>query len=62
MKNETIKEELKKKTDIFINQSRLDILLIIDSTKSINTYLDDIRKDFIKIIEEILQKCPTSLM
>ena len=60
--NEKIGEELKKKTNIFINQSRLDFLLIIYSTNSINTYLDDIRKDFLKILEEILQKCPTSIM
>ena len=60
--NEKIKEELKKKTEIFINQSRLDILFIIDSTNSINTFLDDIKQNFSKIIDEIITKCPTSIM
>ena len=60
--NEKIKEELKKKTEKFINQSRLDILFIIDSTNSINTFLDDIQRNFLKIIDEIIAKCPTSIM
>ena len=60
--NEKIKEELKKKTEEFINQSRLDILFIIDSTNSINTFLDDIKQNFLKIIDEIITKCPTSIM
>ena len=60
--NEKIKEDLKKKTEIFINQSRLDILFIIDSTNSINTFLDDIKQNFLKIIDEIITKCPTSIM
>ena len=60
--NGKIKEELKKKTEKFINQSRLDILFIIDSTNSINTFLDDIQRNFLKIIDEIIAKCPTSIM
>jgi len=60
--NEKIKEELKKKTEKFINQSRLDILFIIDSTNSINTFLDDIKQNFLKIIDGIITKCPTSIM
>ena len=60
--NEKIKEELKKKTEKFINQSRLDILFIIDSTNSINTFLSDIKQNFLNIIDEIITKCPTSIM
>jgi len=60
--NGKIKEELKKKTEKFINQSRLDILFIIDSTNSINTFLNDIQRNFLKIIDEIIAKCPTSIM
>ena len=60
--NEKIKEELKTKTEKFINQSRLDILFIIDSTNSINTFLKDIKQNFLKIIDEIITKCPTSIM
>lgn len=60
--NEKIKEELKKRNDKFINQSRLDLLYIVDSTNSINTFLDDIKKNFLKIIDEIIKKCPTSII
>ena len=60
--NGKIKEELKKKTEKFINQSRLDILFIIDSTNSINTFLEDIKQNFLMIIDEIITKCPTSIM
>ena len=60
--NEKIKKDLKEKTKKFINQSRLDLLFIIDSTNSINTFLDDIKKDFLKIIDEIIKKCPTSIL
>ena len=60
--NEKIKEELKKKTEKFINQSRLDILFIIDSTNSINTFLSDIKQNFLNIIDEIITKCPTSIL
>jgi myosin protein heavy chain len=60
--NEKIKEELNKKTEKFINQSRLDILFIIDSTNSINTFVNDIKQNFLKIIDEIIQKCPTSIL
>ena len=37
-----------------------DILFIIDSTNSINTYLDDIKKNFNKMINQIYDNCPTS--
>ena len=60
--NEKIKKDLKEKTEKFINQSRLDILFIIDSTNSINTFLDDIKQNFLKIIDEIIKKCPTSIL
>ena len=59
-KNSIIKEQVMKKTEDFINQSRLDILFIIDSTNSINTYLDDIKKNFNKMINQIYDNCPTS--
>lgn len=59
-KNSQIQEEVMKKTEEFINQSRLDILFIIDSTNSINTYLDDIKKNFNKMIYQIYENCPTS--
>ena len=59
-KNSIIKEQVIKKTEDFINQSRLDILFIIDSTNSINTYLDDIKKNFNKMINQIYENCPTS--
>lgn len=60
--NEKIKKSLEEKTRGFINQSRLDILFIVDTTNSVNTYLEDIKKDFLKIIDEILKKCPTSII
>ena len=58
--NSIIKEQVMKKTEDFINQSRLDILFIIDSTNSINTYLDDIKTNFNKMINKIYENCPTS--
>ena len=51
-------EDLKKKTDIFISQTSFDILFIIDSTNSINIFLDDIKKNFLNIIDEIIIKHP----
>ena len=59
-KNSVIKEQVYKKTEDFINQSRLDILFIIDSTNSINTYLDEIKKNFNDMINNIYNNCPTS--
>lgn len=58
--NSIIKEEVMKRTKIFINQTRLDILFIIDTTNSINTYLDDIKNNFNYMINEIYNNCPTS--
>ena len=59
-KNSVIKEQVYKKTEDFINQSRLDILFIIDSTNSINTYLEEIKKNFNDMINKIYNNCPTS--
>ena len=59
-KNEQLKEEVMKKTDEFINQSRLDILFIIDITNSINTYLSDIKNNFTYMINSIINNCPTA--
>ncbi len=59
-KNEQLKEEVMKKTDEFINQSRLDILYIIDLTNSINTYLSDIKNNFTYMINSIIDNCPTA--
>ena len=59
-KNEQLKEEVMKKTDEFINQSRLDILYIIDITNSINTYLSDIKNNFTYMINSIIDNCPTA--
>ena len=59
-KNEQLKEEVMKKTDEFINQSRLDILYIIDITNSINTYLSDIKNNFTYMINSIINNCPTA--
>ena len=58
--NKAIQDEVYKRTKDFINQSRLDILFIIDCTNSINTYLEDIKLNFTKIIEEIKNNCPTA--
>ena len=59
-KNEQLKEEVMKKTDEFINQSRLDILYIIDITNSINTYLSDIKNNFTYMINSIIDNSPTA--
>ena len=58
--NEKIKNDVMKKTDEFINKSRLDILFIIDTTNSINTYLKDIKDNFTYMIESIVNNCPTA--
>lgn len=59
-KNNIIKEEVKKKTEEMINRTRLDILFIVDITNSINTYLDDIKNNFIDMITKINNNCPTA--
>ena len=59
-KNSKIKEKLREKTEEFINQSRLDILFIIDSTSSTNPYLEDIKTNFNNMIAKIYNACPTA--
>ena len=59
-KNIKIQEEVKKRTEDFINESRLDILFIIDLTHSINTYLGEIKSNFINMINKINKNCPTA--
>ena len=59
-KNSQIKEEVMKKTEDFINKSRLDLLFIIDSTNSTNPYLENIKKNFNKMIKDIYNNCPTA--
>ena len=49
-----------KKIEEDINKTRLDILFIIDSTMSTNTYLEDIKKNFNEMIKDICKKCPTA--
>lgn len=58
--NSKIKKEVMEKTENFINQTRLDILFIIDTTNSIDTYIDDIKNNFNYMINEIYKNCPTS--
>ena len=58
--NSKIKNEIMKKIEDDINISRLDILFIIDCTNSNNTYLDDIKTNFNRMISEIYKSCPTS--
>ena len=60
IKNSKIKEEVMKKTEEFINKSRLDLLFIIDSTNSTNPYLENIKKNFNKMIKDIYNNCPTA--
>ena len=55
--NEILQNELLKRTEDFINQSRLDIIFIIDCTNSVNTYLNTIKKDFTKMIDKIQEEC-----
>lgn len=59
-KNSKIKEDVMKKIEEDINKTRLDILFIIDSTMSTNTYLEDIKKNFNEMIKDICKKCPTA--
>ena len=42
-----------KKIEGDVNKTRLDILFIIDSTMSTNTYLEDIKKNFNEMIKDI---------
>lgn len=58
--NSKIKEEVRKKTEDFINKSRLDLLFIIDSTNSTNPYLENIKKNLNKMITDIYNNCPTA--
>ena len=60
IKNSKIKEEVMKKTEDFINKSRLDLLFIIDSTNSTNPYLENIKNNLNKMIEDIYNNCPTA--
>ena len=55
--NKSIQEEVKKRTNDYINQTRLDILFIIDCTNSVNTYLEEIKYNFTEIINKIQSKC-----
>lgn len=55
--NKNIQEEVKKRTKDFINQTRLDILFIIDCTNSVNTYLEDIKYNFTEMINKIQSEC-----
>ena len=58
--NSKIRKEVIKKIKDDINISRLDILFIIDCTNSINTYLEEIKENFNRMITEIYKNCPTS--
>ena len=60
IKNSKIKEEVKKKTEEFINKSRLDLLFIIDSSNSVNPYLYNIKQNLSKMITDISHNCPTA--
>ena len=46
----------------FINQSRLDILFIIDSTNSNSLHLKDIKINFNNMIEKIYNVCQNSII
>ena len=56
--NNTIQEQVLKRTKDFLNQTRLDILFIIDCTNSVNTYLVEIKSNFTKMINDIQKTCP----
>ena len=55
--NKVLQDELLKRTEDFINQSRLDILFIVDCTNSVNPYLETIKNNFSKMIEKIQEEC-----
>ena len=56
--NQNIQEELFERTKNFLNQTRLDILFIIDCTNSVNLYLQEIKTNFTNMIEKIQRSCP----
>ena len=55
--NQILQAELLKRTEDFINQSRLDILFIVDCTNSVNPYLETIKNNFTKMIDKIQEEC-----
>ena len=56
--NKKIQDELYEKTKDFLNQTRLDIIFIIDCTNSVNLYLEDIKSNFTNMIQKIQANCP----
>ena len=56
--NENIQDEVLKRTKDFLNQTRLDILFIIDCTNSVNLYLEEIKSNFTNMIQNIQTTCP----
>ena len=55
--NKVLQDELLKRTEDFINQSRLDIIFIVDCTNSVNPYLETIKNNFTKMINKIQDEC-----
>ena len=58
--NEQIKvinEKLNKDISTLIIQSRLDLLLIMDITNSMDSYLDQVKKQFFNILNRIRKEC-----
>ena len=55
--NKVLQDELLKRTEDFINQSRLDIIFIVDCTNSVNPYLETIKNNFTKMIDKIQDEC-----
>ena len=56
--NKDIQDEVYKRTKDFLNQTRLDILFIIDCTNSVNLYLEEIKSNFTNMIQNIQTICP----
>ena len=56
--NKKIQDELLKKTKDFLNQTRLDIIFIIDCTNSVHLYLEEIKSNFTNMIQKIQASCP----
>ena len=56
--NKNIQDEVLKRTKDFLNQTRLDILFIIDCTNSVNLYLEEIKSNFTNMIQNIQTTCP----
>lgn len=52
-----INESLNKNIIIIKDQSRLDLLFIMDITNSMDTYLDQVKTHLLNIIKEIRDKC-----